>query len=64
MMSTIKPHPEKVNQALLDRAIATRKPRNALFSEYIRVHYIATGDIAPGCDAKDFYAALDAKVKP
>lgn len=40
-------------------AIATGKDRQSLFSEYIRIHWRTTGKIAPGCDAKDFYAALD-----
>jgi hypothetical protein len=56
----MKSHPEKVIPALLEKAIATGKERNSLWSEYIVAHYRATGNLAPGCDAKDFYAALDA----
>lgn len=29
------------------------------WSEYIRLHFQATGHLSPGCDAKDFYATLD-----
>lgn len=54
-----KAHPEKVIPLLLARAVATGKKRNDLFSEYIRFHYQVSGSIAPGCDAKDFYAAYD-----
>jgi hypothetical protein len=55
----MKPHPEYVIPQLLERAIKTGKERNSLWSEYIVAHYRATGNLAPGCDTKDFYAALD-----
>jgi hypothetical protein len=55
----MKPRPEKVIPQLLEKAIATGKERNSLWSEYIVFHYRATGNLAPGCDAKDFYVALD-----
>ena len=55
----MKAHPERVIPQLVDRAIATGKDRNCLFSEYIVFHYRATGNLAPGCDARDFYAYLD-----
>lgn len=60
-MSGKKPHPELVIPQLLDRAIASGKDRGSLYSEYIVAHYRATGKLAPGCDARDFYAALDEK---
>lgn len=33
--------------------------RQKAYSEYIRLHFQATGYIAPGCDAKELYAVLD-----
>lgn len=54
-----KPHPERVIVSLVEKALETGKERAALYSEYIRLHYRATGRLAPGCDAKDFYAVLD-----
>jgi hypothetical protein len=54
-----KPHPERVIVSLVEKALETGKERVALFSEYIRLHYKATGRLAPGCDAKDFYFVLD-----
>ena len=60
-MKMAKPDPSKVIPQLLEAAIQTGKERNSLYSEYIRLHYRTTGNLAPGCDAKDFYAALDAK---
>jgi hypothetical protein len=59
----MKAHPEKVIPQLADRAIATGKERNALFSEYIVLHWRATGNLAPGCDTRDFIAYLDSKQK-
>jgi len=56
-----KAHPEYVITQLADHAIATGKDRASLFSEYIVAHYRATGKLAPGCDARDFYAYLDSK---
>jgi hypothetical protein len=58
-MSGKKAHPERVIPQLLERAIETCKERNSLFSEYIVFHFRATGNLAPGCDARDFYVALD-----
>jgi len=55
----MKPHPEYVIPQLADVAIATGKDRNCLWSEYIVANYRATGKLAPGCDARDFYAYLD-----
>lgn len=55
----MKPHPEYVIPQIADRSIATGKDRNMLWSEYIRFHYKMTGKLAPGCDAKDFYAYID-----
>ncbi len=54
-----KPHPERVVVALVEKALETGKDRQSLFSEYIRLHFRATGRLSPGCDAKDFYAVLD-----
>jgi hypothetical protein len=54
-----KSHPERVIVPLVVKAMETGKDRASLFSEYIRLHYHATGNLAPGCDAKDFYAVID-----
>ena len=55
-----KPHPELVIEAILRKAMERAKDRQSAFSEYIRLHYQATGNLAPGCDARDFFAAYDA----
>lgn len=53
-----KPKPEKAVPSMviaaLQRAAGDVK---AAWSQYIIVHYRATGSLNPGCDAKDFYAA-------
>lgn len=54
-----KPHPERVIESLVIKALETRKERSALFGEYIKLHYRVTGNLAPGCDARDFYFVLD-----
>jgi len=38
------------------------KDRQSAWSEYIRIVYRATGSLAPGCDARDFFAAYDEEV--
>jgi hypothetical protein len=55
-----QPHPELVIEAILRKAMVQAKDRQSAFSEYIRLHYRATGNLAPGCDARDFFAAYDA----
>ncbi len=55
-----QPHPELVIEALLRKAMERAKDRQSAFSEYIRLHYQSTGNLAPGCDARDFFAAYDA----
>ncbi|MEZ0396826.1 MAG: hypothetical protein ABWK53_10415 [Anaerolineales bacterium] len=54
-----KLHPERVIEPLVRKALETGKDRASLFSEYIKLHFRATGNLAPGCDAKDFYFVLD-----
>lgn len=54
-----KPKPERVIPQLLVATKATGKDRQSLYSEYIRLHWRTTGKLAPGCDAKDFYKALE-----
>jgi hypothetical protein len=58
-----KPKPERVYKELLETVVKTGKDRASLFSEYIRYHFEATGQLSPGCDARDFYAALDEYLK-
>lgn len=54
-----KPHPERVIEPLVRKVLETGKDRASLFSEYIKLYFRATGKLAPGCDAKDFYFVLD-----
>lgn len=62
-----KPKLERVKPALAREAYriaGTTKIRNELgrrqraWSEYICLTYRSTGNLAPGCDAKDLYAWL------
>jgi hypothetical protein len=55
-----QPHPELVHPGLLRKAMERAKDRRSAFSEYVRLHYRASGNLAPGCDARDFFAAYDA----
>jgi hypothetical protein len=50
-----KPKPEKVKPYLAREALFLAKDTKSAWSEYIRQHYRHTGDLAPGCDAKDFF---------
>jgi len=36
-----------------------RERRQNAWSEYIRLRYQMTGNLAPGCDAKQFFEVLD-----
>ncbi len=55
-MSGKKTHPERVIPQLAERAIIKAKDKNSVFSEYIVLHFRATGNLAPGCDARDLIA--------
>ena len=48
-------HPEFVRKALS----LANGDKQAAFTRYIQLHYRATGNLAPGCDAKDFQAMAD-----
>lgn len=48
-----------IHTGLVERVLSYKKPRNTWYSDYIVLHYRATGNLAPGCDAKDFYAFVD-----
>ncbi len=54
-----KVHPEKVIPALARYAMSKTTERNAVYTEYIRYHWKQTGNLAPGCDARDLYAWLE-----
>jgi hypothetical protein len=52
---------------LVTQAKEAAKDRQSAFSQYIILVYRSTGRLAPGCDAKDFFAAYDTlidKTKP
>ena len=56
-----KAHPERVDVTCALRAI--RDPNctdpGQGWTHYIIAHYRATGQLPPGCDARDFYAWWD-----
>ena len=58
-MTGKKVHPEKVIPQLVEVAIKKAKDRGSSFTEYIIAHYRATGNLAPGCDARDFFVVYD-----
>lgn len=56
-----KSDPSKVSLSLAKRALERANgDRQRAFSEYIKLRFQSTGKLGPGCDAKDFYACLDA----
>ena len=54
-----KVHPERVIPELAQLAMADCKVRTEAYTHYILRHYRATGDLAPGCDARDLIAWLE-----
>jgi len=54
-----KPNPDKVHPGMARQAVKNSKARNEVYSQYILLHYRATGKLAPGCDARDLYAWMD-----
>ena len=50
------PKPVRV---FVEAAILEAQDRGSAWTRYIQAHYRATGNLAPGCDAVDFYAAYD-----
>ena len=67
-----KPKLERVNPALARESYriagtvktkGKRDRRQRAWSEYIRLHFRVTGNLAPGCDAKDFYSWIDQNVE-
>lgn len=59
---TRKTDPSRVNPTLARQALAQAEKRTHVWSQYIILHFRATGDLAPGCDAKDLYAWLEANM--
>ena len=55
-----KAHPECVHPGLARKAVGRATHRTHVYSEYIILHYQSTGNLAPGCDARDLYAWLEA----
>ncbi len=54
-----KPNPGKVDPGIARSAMANANGKvSAMWSQYIREHWRLTGDLAPGCDKKDFDAWL------
>lgn len=56
---TQKPHPERVNASVGRQVLLVARNRQASWSDYIVAHYRATGQLAPGCDARDWFAWYD-----
>jgi hypothetical protein len=57
-----KSHPERVISSLAYKAIRDAdRNRGAVYSQYIILHFRATSDLAPGCDARDLFAWMDAQ---
>jgi len=57
-----KAKPERVIPQLAEMALERAKDAQSAYSQYIKLHWQATGNLAPGCDAKDliaFYQAND-----
>lgn len=54
-----KPDPKKVNPGRAQAAYDAAKDRQSAYSEYIRLTFRQTGQLAPGCDAKDLIAFFD-----
>jgi len=55
-----KPKPELIYPTLAREAWKMAKGvRNASYSQYILLHYRATGSLVPGCDARDLFAWYD-----
>jgi hypothetical protein len=48
--------PTKVNADMARLALDKAKDAQSAYSQYIILHYRATGSLAPGCDAKDLVA--------
>ena len=57
-----KVHVEDVNPDLAIAAIRGCTQRTHLYSQYIIAHYRLTGQLAPGCDARDLYAWYEANM--
>lgn len=51
-----KEYPDRVYPAMARRVMAKAKLRTHLYSDYIVAHFRATGNLAPGCDARDLMA--------
>ena len=52
-MAGKKEHPERVHPGMARAAIAKATQRSHVYTEYILIHYHQTGNLAPGCDARD-----------
>ena len=52
----------RVNPDLAAIAMRGCAHRTHLYTQYILAHYRITGDLAPGCDARDLYAWYDANM--
>lgn len=59
----MKPDKSKVQPSIAKLALSRASgDKQRAWSEYIRAMYQSTGSLAPGCDAKDFYAYIDSMV--
>lgn len=48
--------PDRVHPKCAVLAISKAKDDMHAWSEYVRIYFRSTGKLAPGCDARDFYA--------
>ena len=59
-----KPHPERVDPPAGAEAVrAADGDRMGAWTQYVIVHFRRTGQLAPGCDARDFFAWYDGHKK-
>jgi len=59
----LKAHPEKVDPGIGRMAIKQAKDRQSSWTQYIVLHFRHTGNLVPGCDARDWYAWYDINPK-
>jgi len=58
-MTMAKSHPEKVNLNRVWRAVEIAGgDKQSAWSYYIQLSWRETGNLAPSCDARDFWAAI------
>lgn len=56
-----KARPERVDPTVGQAVMQETKDRQRSWTLYIIAHWRATGDLAPGCDARDWLAWFDGR---